>query len=198
MIDGSFADYSKSDCMAIVEMRLTTLSRKVTSEREFVAFWSALFVDRRAELYRKNIGKPLTASRLLGLFKWKNGGRIAAHKLRSIKKNYLDCAPIPPPLGNDGELVSFICQPGGAIWRIFWLHCHSPDIYPIFDQHVYRAMMHLKTGKIIEIGKGNDAKAAQYVHEYLPFHAQFSSSNKKKLDEALWVYGKYLKSQYAI
>ena len=89
-------------------------------------------------------------------------------------------------------------QPGGAIWRIFWLHCNGPDLYPMFDQHVYRAMKKLVTGRSAEIPDANRGKAIAYVDEYLPFHASFLHKNKKELDEALWAYGKYLKSRYAL
>lgn len=179
-------------------MTLTTLSRKISPEADFVKFWAGYYLPKKEHLYLKNVGKPLTGKRVMDLFIWKNGGPIAAQKLRSIKDNYLAKKPMPPTRGDKAQINDFICQSGGAIWRIFWLHCHDPVEYPIFDQHVFRAMKHIQTGKILEIGKTNKVKANQYVNEYLPFHRSFTCHDKKKLDEALWAYGKHLKSRYAI
>lgn len=164
------------------------------SETEFIKFWSSQFEDPRAQLYKTNIDRPLTPKRILALFKWKNGGTIAMHKLASIQRNYINTKPIPPAMGNREALLSFIAQPGGAIWRIFWLHCHDPASYPIFDQHVYRAMKRLLDGQPSEIPASNRAKAIVYIDEYLPFNALFRNKDRKTVDEALWLYGKRLKN----
>ncbi|MHB8225186.1 hypothetical protein [Acidithiobacillus sp.] len=116
------------------------LAVQFVDEQRFVEFWSARYPTVNEPAYQSNIGKPLTEERLLRLFEWKNNGRIAKHKLDSIRRNYIEGKPVPPTLGDRSGLLTFIQKPGGAIWRIFWLHCHDPSSYPIFDQHVYRAV----------------------------------------------------------
>jgi hypothetical protein len=56
---------------------LPVLEVKQVSEEEFVAFWAAHYEDPRGQLYKPDIGLPLTKTRLLQLFEWKNGGKIA-------------------------------------------------------------------------------------------------------------------------
>ncbi len=174
------------------------LAVQLVDEQRFIEFWSARYPAKSDPVYQASIGKPLTEKRLLHLFEWKNGSRIARHKLASIRRNYVERRPVPPILGDSGSLLSFIQQPGGAIWRIFWLHCYCPLTYPIFDQHVYRAMRRLSTGCAAEVPASNAGKAAAYVGEYLPFHATLKWSNRKQVDEALWSYGKYLKGENAL
>ena len=55
-------------------------------------------------------------------------------------------------------LRDFLSRPGGAIWRIFWLHCHYPNKFPIYDQHVHRAMACIIGMKSLEIPKKNQDK----------------------------------------
>jgi hypothetical protein len=166
------------------------LSVLLVDKRRFVEFWSSRYSAKYEHIYQNDIGKPLTESRLLRLFEWKNGGPIAKHKLNSIHRNYIEKLPIPPKPNDDDSLLRFIRQPGGVIWRIFWLHCYSPDTYPIFDQHVYRAMRKITSGTKSEIPGSNSEKAVVYVTEYLPFHSSLVWPNKKQLDEALWSYRK--------
>jgi hypothetical protein len=173
--------------------RLPVLVEKFASESEFIEFWAEQYDDPRDHLYSENIGKNLTPVRLRDLFEWKNGGPIAKRKMDSIERNYINTKPIAPRAGNRDEQIAFITQPGGAIWRIFWLHCHSPASYPIFDQHVYRAMKYIQLDQVLEIPNLNRLKVISYIDEYLPFHASFNCENKKRLDEALWSFGKYIK-----
>jgi hypothetical protein len=184
--------------MAVKNFRFPILSVQFVDERRFIEFWSSRYPATYEHAYQANIGKLLTERRLLHLFEWKNGGRIANHKLASIRRNYIDKRPVPPRRNDKESLLRFIHQPGGTIWRIFWLHCYSPATYPIFDQHVYRAMRKLTSGSRGELPVSNSGKATTYVTEYLPFHASFTWPNKKEVDEALWSYGKYLKGDNAI
>jgi hypothetical protein len=184
-----------------MKTQLTTfpiLNIQWVDERRFVEFWSARYPTMNEPEYQSNIGKPLTKIRLLSLFQWKNGGPIAQHKLESIQRNYIDNSPVPPAPADARDLLAFIQQPGGAIWRIFWLHCHDHLRYPIFDQHVYRAMSRLKAGHAAEIPTTNAAKAKAYVEQYLPFYKDLKYPDTKKVDEALWSYGKYLKGKNAL
>ena len=166
---------------------------KNVSEKEFVDYWSKMYEDPREDLYLKNIHKRLTRKRLLELFEWKNGGPISESKCASIQHNYIDKKPVAPDLQDRKSNIEFISKPGGAIWRIFWLHCHNSETYPIFDQHVFRAMIYIKYDAIREIPVANTKRAEMYFDEYLPFYRSFGTQHGKRLDEALWSFGKYLR-----
>ena len=175
-----------------------TLAEKHVAKDAFVEYWAFKYPKPVNESkYQDNIGKPLTAQRVLALFEWKNNGVISKLKRDSIQRNYIDDKPKAPRAGDRDELVSFFCQPGGANWRIFWLHCYDPHQYPIFDQHVYRAMRHLLDGKAAEPPATNRCKARAYADEYVSFFKAFDYPNGKLLDQALWSYGKYLKNPNA-
>lgn len=81
---------------------------------------------------------------------------------------------------------------GGAIWRIFWLHCHRPDEFPIYDQHVHRAMVYVQTGETEEIPNYDPRIIDAYINRYLPFHVQFEAIDRRSVDKALWAFGKFI------
>jgi hypothetical protein len=146
--------------------------KHVTSD-EFVKFWASEYPLNNELLYQENINNPLTPARVCALFEWKNNGPIAKLKRDSIQKNYIDVMPVVPSTGDRDNLIKFIREPGGPIWRSFWLHCHDPAQFPIFDQHVYRAMRRLLHGKAEEPPSTNLGKAIAYTDEYLPFYKGF-------------------------
>ena len=45
---------------------------------------------------------------------------------------------------------------GGVIWNFFWLHCTNPTLFPIFDQHTYRAQKFIAENRLTEISYLND------------------------------------------
>jgi len=174
------------------------LAEKHVAKDAFVEYWASKYPKPVNELkYQGNIGKPLTAKRVWALFEWKNNGSISKLKRDSIQRNYIDVEPEAPRAGDRNELVNFVGLKGGAIWRIFWLHCYDPVQYPIFDQHVYRAMHRLLHGKAAEIPATNCGKARAYADEYVSFFKAFDYPDGKLLDQALWSYGKYLKNSNA-
>lgn len=172
--------------------RFTVLMPKRASEVEFVEFWASLYSAPNEQLYDLNIGKRLTDRRLSELFEWKNGGPLSVLKAASVRRHYLGQKPTVTLQSSRSDLVDFISRSGGAIWRIFWLHCHDHDTYPIFDQHVYRAMRFLQTGNVMEVPVSNKKKATCYVDEYVPFYESFAYPNPRIVDKALWSFGKLL------
>lgn len=158
----------------------------------FLNHWSAKyrFKEKDERKYTENIGKPLTETSLRELFEWKNGmANIATKKAQSIAKNY--------PIEFDGDPAARYLNhtlPGNAIWNIFYLHCLSPQEWPIFDQHVFRAMHYMKTGDIREIRNTNKAKYAVYQSDYIPFWKSFELPDIRRIDMALFAYGKFLKT----
>ena len=155
---------------------------------DFINHWSSKYSYPNECKYENNVGKPLTERSRLELFKWKNGSNISQRKMNSILNNY--------PLsftGNEEMRYLNYTKEGGAIWNIFYIHCLKPEKWPIFDQHTFRAMKYMQTGKIIEIGN-DKSKYESYTKEYIPFIQNFKSVGARKLDKALFSFGQFLKT----
>ena len=170
--------------------RLMNLSFQInfSSIDDFISHWSEKYKYPLEEKYDNNIGKPLDKVSRLELFEWKNGSVISSKKLESIKNNY--------PIVFDGNLEDRYLnhkKSGGAIWNIFYMHCLNPDSWPIFDQHTFRAMKYMQMSEIMEIGKTNKQKYQSYKQEYLPFFNTLGSYSNRKIDKALFAFGKFLK-----
>lgn len=140
-------------------MKLVTLSASASDVHGFVRFWSRIYHDPREHLYEQNIGFPQGSEQLQALYTWKNGGRLSKAKQRSLEANFGHDLALPKT-GEMDDLRTFICDKGGPIWRIFYLHCRAPQTYPIFDQHVHRAMRWIATGMASEI----PAKLGEVAH----------------------------------
>ena len=151
-------------------------------------------------LYDENIGQPLSEERIWQLYRWKNGtSRIAEKKKQSIRLTYISALPDLPSLcsRDDGRSYADSLNCGG-IWDIFWLHCLAPNLFPIFDQHTYRAMARIKGIIPSEIETARRRKLAAYFDVYLPFVDSFGNDiPPRDLDKALFAYGRFLKSDFA-
>jgi hypothetical protein len=168
----------------------------------FVKYWSAFYEDDNEDLYNQAIICPLSPKSIIRLFTWKNGGmRLASQKCQSVQDNYVARLNELGQLDDNTTARQFLemFPRGGAIWRIFWLHCWKPDRFPIYDQHVHRAMMFITNGIPQEIGRSDKKKVQDYLQMYLPFFnencpaAQFPD---RQGDKALSAYGKLLKSRW--
>ena len=161
----------------------------------FVDFWSGRYHYVEEYLYAENIGQDLTEQRILDLFRWKNGRRLSARKRDSVIRNFAnrvgELAEIQPNENARAFLNHF--PEGGAIWRVFWLHCWQPAMFPIYDQHVHRAMAFIQGGEPEEIPTYDPRKIDSYIERYLPFSATFGELNARSVDKALWSFGKFLK-----
>ncbi|AFY19330.1 hypothetical protein [Pseudomonas sp. UW4] len=156
----------------------------------FFDHWSSKYKYKSEEKYTDNIGNPLTEESLRQLFEWKNGiEKIAGRKVQSIAANYNTSF-------KDDPATRYLDhkQSGSAIWNIFYLHCLLPREWPIFDQHVFRAMRYMKTGKIEEIPGTSKRKYEVYQQEYIPFFKAFGGMEQRKVDTALFAFGKFLKT----
>lgn len=162
---------------------------------QFVDHWSSQYNYSGDKLYNQNIEKPLSADKIKNLFVWKNGSKLSRLKNESIENNFISKLSVLSKLPMDTSAQDFLTTfpNGGAIWRIFWLHCWQPDHFPIYDMHVHRAMEFIEKQDIIEIPTNDNAKIDSYLNRYLPFYAKFSGDNRA-IDRALWAYGKFLKS----
>lgn len=173
--------------------RLVVLQPQGANKRTFVDFWSARYQYGSEPIYDANIGRPLTESRIFDLFMWKNGTPLSAAKRKSVKLNFVDRTAELARFGAKTRPAHFLTHfaTGGAIWRIFWLHCWRQR-YPIFDQHVYRAMRYIEMGQLEEIPAKDPDKVSAYLREYLPFHRQFAALDGRAVDKALWAFGKFI------
>ena len=138
------------------------LELNAASPEAFLEFWAQRYSDPQEEIYKKNIGEKKTQKVIDELFLWKNGGKLAKKKRESVRRNY---GPFDGVKKSKKELLADPdlkpnMSKDSAIWRIFWLHCQNPVEFPIYDQHVHRAMM--------------------YIHGYREKDAEIPDSNKKR------------------
>jgi hypothetical protein len=176
------------------------------SLQHFVEFWAKRYYYPDEYLYTQNItsnGK-YTPTALRELFKWKIGSRLFGHDLPQLEKCFIgrraQAAKLLKELDNceprhvaEGFLGHF--GQGGAIYRIFWLHCWNPW-FPIYDQHVHRAMTFIKEKQKEEIAPSSHAtRIRRYLDEYLPFFNEFRGIDGREVDKALWRFGKSIKDR---
>ena len=102
-----------------------------------------------------------------------------------------DLQKLPSDTGKENCLEKF--NKGGAIWRIFLLHCWSESEYPIYDVHVHRAMTFICGEQREEIGGWDDRrKIDAYLNRYIPFFERFGDHDSRAVDQALVAFGQSL------
>lgn len=178
-------------------MNLNIYIPHAASMKEFMHFWSSQYAYEKEHLYAENIGQELNEKRILDLFEWKNGMPLSKQKKESIRTRYVSQLAELPTLESTKEAEGYLSQiGGGVIWGVFWLHCLQPKEFPIYDQHVHRAMATIEGWAGIEIPEENSDKIDVYFTHYIPFWKQFSEFDHRSVDRALWTYGKFLGSGY--
>jgi hypothetical protein len=180
------------------------LNDRGTDMGDFIDFWSRFYRYSEIEaLYDERIWKPVFDKKdIEKLFQWKNGMLINGHvkKQASVDKVIARLDNLNALKANfDLNAFKDLFFDISAIWQLFILHIIWPDLYPIFDQHVYRAQLFMETGVIGEIRESNTFKLEHFYKYYLPFYAKFERELGafRKLDMALWTFGKFLKTPYA-
>jgi hypothetical protein len=158
---------------------------------EWLAYWASRYAYPTPHLYERNIDNPLTPQSVVELFTWKNGTPMSVAKAASVNANYVSAIGLTPPFATVSDGANYVSGlSGGAIWGIFWLHCLDSGLFPIFDQHTYRAMRVICSGTVVELPAYNPSKLRVYFAEYLPFLRRFASSDSRLVDKALFAYGK--------
>ena len=177
-------------------MHLHVYSYCPASMDDFVDFWSRQYDYPAEDLYKDNIGRPLTPDRVRDLFVWKNGTPLSKPKARSIQDNFIKRIEETKAFHTDTPPGKFLeaFPKGGAIFRIFWLHCWQHERFPIYDQHVHRAMIHIDYGRLEEITNNEQGKIDLYVKTYLPFWRRFAGMDPRDVDKALWSFGRFIKT----
>jgi hypothetical protein len=159
----------------------------------FIDFWSARYDANDDTFYKDNIGQELTEKRILEWFEWKNGRPLSKKKRTSVLKNFVARRRELDEIPEDEEPAAFLKRfsEGGRIWRIFWLHLCNQR-FPIYDQHVHRAMRFIQYAVIKEIPGGEADAIRCYLEEYLPFNEQFKDLPQRDVDKALFAFGEFL------
>jgi hypothetical protein len=182
-------------------MQLPIYSREwAPTAAKFIDFWadqwSAKDKQQDAILYTPYIRKPLTPDSLRKLFEWKNQMPLAKKKLKTVDR-FISRLKELERLSDTTDPKTFLdtFKDGGAIWRIFLLHCWSQSKYPIYDQHVHRAMTFICERRCEEIGGWNDRKKIEaYVRKYIPFFNSLGTHGPQRIDQALMVLGRFIKN----
>jgi len=143
--------------------------------QQFVECWKEYYNEYDEEIYYTHMtNDPITENDIRALFEWKNGMTLSGAKMNSIESKVLNKTNLINELRNTANLDfdtlnnHFIDL--AAIWRIFVLHIINPFEFPIFDQHVFRAMRFIKTHKVEDLKNDDLAKIEIYKNEYLPFY----------------------------
>jgi hypothetical protein len=160
---------------------------------EFVRFWERFYAGYDEEFYQSNLGRQLDVELVDAWFAWKNGTQLSKQKAAAIRRNF----PVSEQIAREAsaeEVAGFLNRPGGAIWRIFWLHLQLPEDYPIYDQHVHRAMAFIE-GTSPEIPRARNTVIRTYLESYRPFFERFAVCDRRLADRALWAFGKFLGSE---
>lgn len=187
-----------------MKLPILELNYRDLSDKDFILFWSAYYIiSKNDHLYTVRINnKRFTKSDIEKLFEWKNGMKVNGHipKQASINK-VISRLKYVNELKTNFNLIYFQLHFSdiAAIWQIFLLHIIQPKKFPIFDQHVYRAHIFLKHKIIQEIPNHQPSKLKYYHNEYIPFVQKLKREVKglRKIDMAVWAFGKFLKTQYA-
>lgn len=136
---------------------------------------------------------PLTPESLLSIFEWKNGMPLSKLKLNSIANLGLKIELINQ-LRSSFDVVTFEREFGhmSFVWRKFLMHAIQPSLFPIYDQHSHRAVDFL-------LSEQNPRESeAFYVNKFVTYiEAWKGNQNYKHVDEALFEFGKFIRSPQA-
>ena len=130
-------------------------------------------------------------------YSWKNGHALWRNQEITVR-NFIARQPalenIPQDEGAKTILARFEKETGGAIWTIFWLHCWRPSLFPIYDQHVHRAMTFIRTGGLSEIAE--KLKKSNLHDKYCPFIRPLTGLISRKIGRwtKLSWFGTFLKA----
>ncbi len=195
--------------MEYTDARRFVYKQASATHTEFIEFWEQRYKDPLEHLYVNNIDSLHTDDTLDKLFHWKGSNQNYKRNRKSVERNFISQRGTAESLPVDITALDFLntfCQ-GGVIHRIFWLHCWRPNQFPIYDQHVHRAMIYIEEGRIEELGKRTDkAKIDVYLRRYLAFFKPFGDAQlpfdpsrdgiqHRRADRALLAFGKHLKDR---
>jgi hypothetical protein len=183
----------------------TSTARPATF-REFVEFWAAKYDVPYDPPYVESICGPHTEETFRKLWLWKVGreGMFEYKWETSLFPNFVSSLEKAAGLPPDAKTFLAKFPNGGRIYRIFWMHCWYPDRFPIYDQHVHRAMSYIQGGTLDKLEKHGDQDVIKlYLDRYMPFFEEFAKIDvpfdpkldgirSRKADRALSSFGLYV------
>jgi hypothetical protein len=180
--------------------RIFAFAPNPVSKSEFIRFWARAWAKMNSrdsdKQYDLHIRTPENPESLCELFRWKGGERFRIRDCERVERVFVPLIEKARHLKTRQASAADWAEEfptGGAILRIFWMHCWEPDRFPIFDQHVYRAMTFIEDGKCLEPPSGDRAKMEIYLGRYIPFYAGLQGDTSRQVDHALWSFGKFIK-----
>lgn len=178
---------------------------KKSELHEFVDYWKKAYGYPNDDEYNRCMNnKPKIVEDIQRLFVWKNGFKLSKLKQKSLDKNIKPKLELINDLVADFNLQRFkdSFKNISTIWKVFLLHVIRPTEYPMLDQYVIRAYEYIIINESNpEMPQTNKQKEDFYFNYYVDFFNDLASkmskrSTRKHLDEALWAFGKFLKSDY--
>jgi len=167
--------------------------------KQFVDCWREYYNAYSEDIYSTHItNDPLEEEDIRVLFKWKNGMSLSGSKTKVLESKVLNRLDVINELRNERDIdfdsLNEQFKDLAAIWRIFVMHIINPFEFPIFDQHVYRAMRFLKNNRVEDLKNDDLVKIELYKNGYLPFYKDLVSGldDLRSCDKALWAFGKFL------
>lgn len=187
-------------------MNLILLSANITEEFDnFIDHWSKLYSYANEDLYYGSIFKEIfTKADIQNFYIWKNGMNLSGPKQRSINDKINSKLPIINDFKRstsfDLERFKKEFKEVSTVWKIFLLHIIKPSEFPIYDQHIHRAYLFINNENwrnVSSLSIKDKAKEEFYFNRYLPFIEANEFEDLKKLDEALFAFGQFLKTKYS-
>ena len=176
----------------------TITNSQSASLKEFISFWSKLYVYDNAVLYERIHNTTLSENDLKDLYKWKNGMKLSQAKEKSLNTKIISKIEIVNNLraASNLDLEYFLKEfkQVSVVWKVFLLHILKPNRFPIYDQHVHRAYRFInnQSSDSIKASMNESVKLKFYFEEYYPFVRESKITDLKKMDEAFFAFGQFI------
>lgn len=176
-------------------MRLTVYEAAIVSPTRFVNFWSEHYHDPRQCTYDQVIGQPIDEDRARELIGWRSKTGYTKEQREVIEKEFIAKVHLFKHIPRSTSPRRFLEKfpRGGAMLRLFWLHCWQPSKYPLFDSHTHRAMCHVLEVEHQELSAlGEIGQIHAYLQQYLPLRRRFAAIDPHRVNRAFHALGKFL------
>jgi hypothetical protein len=174
----------------------------IANTRQFIDFWSQFISDPPITYGQKpisyidelNIGNDLTQENVKRLLCWKDSRFWIGRKKQNVLRHIQELNNFRR-FGTDKtkEIIDQIF-PHGLIYTVFLFHIARPWEFPIADQNVFRSYTKISGNQIPSDWKGYNAYRKFFLKLCKATHINNKSVKEmKRLDNALFVFGQFLK-----
>ena len=178
------------------------LIEKTDDLNAFINIWSQQYSFSNESIYKALINKEiLIQNDIQNLYEWKNGMALSLLKQKSLDIKIKSKLSIINTFKSNNEINLEAFKKNfknlSAVWKIFLLHIIKPYKFPIYDQHIHRAFLFIHNEDFSNISTSitNQNKERFYFDRYLPFIQSNNIEDLKKLDEAFFAFGQFLKTR---